>query len=329
MATIEDVAKRAGVSVATVSRVINGTGVVSDERAAQVRAAIEELDYRPNTSGRNLRRGETRTLLVICAVALEPVLGGIHDAAEELGYRVVVNYIGRKREKSAPYFNEMFYGNVDGAILYSAFYNDPELFKIARTLPVVQCCSFLDIPNAFRVSIDEERAGYDMTMHLIGQGFRRIGLATLDLPGVAESFAGKRERGYRRALEQSGLPYDQALVLNCHTGYETSLALGRQFAAMANRPDAVFCVQDILAMGVIQALRDGGLSVPGDVAVAGFDDLEVATLCRPRLTTIAQPFRELGSAATKTLVSLIRGETAAGRDIFLRHELIVRESTTR
>jgi hypothetical protein len=134
LATIEDVAKRAGVSVATVSRVINGSGVVSPERAAHVRAAIDEMNYRPNTSGRNLRRGETKTLLVICSVALDPVLNGVHDAAEAMGYQVAVNYIGRKREKNVAYFNDMFYGNVDGVLLYSAFYNDTELFKLSRNI---------------------------------------------------------------------------------------------------------------------------------------------------------------------------------------------------
>jgi LacI family repressor for deo operon, udp, cdd, tsx, nupC, and nupG len=329
VATIEDVARRAGVSVATVSRVINGSGTVSAERAALVRAAIEEMDYRPNSSGRNLRRAETKTLLVICSVALDDVLNGIHDAAGELGYRVVVNYIGRSRERMASYFDALFYGNVDGALLYSAFYNDNDLIKLSRTIPVVQCCSYLEIPNAFRVSIDEEKAAYDVTTHLIMLGCRRIGLASPDLPGAQEAFPAKRERGYRRALAEHGITYDPSIVLRCVTSYDKAYRIGQRFAALEKPVDALFCLQDILAVGVLQALKDAGISVPRDMALAGFDNFELSRLCRPRLTTISQPFYELGSVAAKMLVSRIRGEVATGQDVYLRHELIVRESSIR
>lgn len=328
MATIEDVAKRSGVSVATVSRVINGSGVVSERLSGRVHEAIAELDYRPNFSGRNLRLGETRTLLVICSVALDVVLDGVYAAADELGYRVIVHYIGGARQRRA-YIDEWFYGNVDGAILYSAFFPDEELTKISRTLPLVQLCGYLDLPNAFRVSIDEERAAYDMTDLLLRRGFRRIGLATADIPGAQETFYHKRERGYRQALRDHGMPCDESLVLRSATGFEYGLELGRRFAGLSYPPDCIFCVQDILAMGVVRALQDAGLRVPEDVAVAGFDDLDIAALCRPLLTTVAQPFASMGDAAVRLLVSQLHGENAAGQQVFLWHELIERESTKR
>lgn len=327
MATIEDVAKRAGVSVATVSRVINGTGVVSAKRAESVRSAVEELDFRPNASGRNLRRGETKTLLVICSVAINEVLNGIYDAAKGLGYRVIVNYISRSREQATSYFDEFFTGNVDGALLFGPFYDGTELTKIARRIPMVQCCGYLDIPNAFRVSIDEEKASYDITRHLIDQGRRRIGLITLDMPGITEGFFIKREQGYRRALAESGIPYDPSIVKKCTTGYHNGYEIGKSFVEMEQKVDALFSVQDIMAYGALQAILDAGLSVPGDIAVAGFDDIEIAQLSRPPITTISQPFYELGSVAARMLVSLIKGEVTTGEDLYLPHELIVRGST--
>lgn len=328
MATIEDVAKRSGVSVATVSRVINGTGVVSDRLSRRVREAITELDYRPNFSGRNLRLGATRTLLVICSVALDVVLDGVYAAAEELGYRVIVHYIGGNRQRKA-YVDEWFYGNVDGAILYSAFHPDEELTKISRTLPVVQLCGYLQLPDASRVSIDEEGAAYDMTLLLLRRGYRRVGLATVDIGGAQETFAIQRERGYRRALADHGMACDQSLVLRCPTGFENGQELGRRFAALAQRPDCIFCVQDILAMGVVRALQDAALRVPEDIAVAGFDDLEIAGLCRPLLTTVRQPFAQMGDAAVRLLVSRLQGGGTTGRDVILPHALVERDSTKR
>ncbi len=327
MATIEDVAKRSGVSVATVSRVINGTGVVSAKLSKRVHDAIEELNYRPNFSGRNLRLNETRTLLVICSVALDVILDGIYAAADELGYRVIVHYIGGCRQHR-PYIDEWFYGNVDGALLYAAFYPDEELGRISRTLPLVQCCSYLELPNVARVSIDEEGAAFDMTDRLLSRGFR-VGMASMVAPDAQETFVHKRERGYRRALEARGVAFDPDLVLRCPSTYENNYALGRRLAALRDRIDCVFCVHDRQAMAVVCALQDMGLQVPQDMAVAGFDDMEMAKLCRPRLTTIAQPFSQIGNAALRLLVSQIRGEDVAGREVFLRHELIERDSTRR
>lgn len=325
--TIEDVAIRAGVSVATVSRVLNNSHMVSSQKVERVLAAVKELNYQPNALGRSLRRSESKVILVVCPVVNDEVLQGIHDAAKELEYGVIINYVGPKRDLIAPYFENFHFGYVDGAILFGAFYRSMELKKIAEQLPIVQCCGHMDLPNSFRVSIDDEKAAYDMTSHIISTGKKKIGLITLDYKDIDEPVFSKREKGYKQALADNNIPFDPELRKVTFTSFESGYETCNQLLEQNNRPDAIFCVTDMLAFSAIRAIQDAGLSVPRDIAVGGFDNREITEICNPKITTIAQPFYEMGQVAFSMLVSKIKGDITVGRKVMMNHELIIRGST--
>jgi LacI family repressor for deo operon, udp, cdd, tsx, nupC, and nupG len=326
MTTISDVATRAGVSIATVSRVLNNSYIVSSEKKIRVTEAIEALNYKPNVYGRNLRRNETKLVLVVCSTLIEEIMNGIQDVAKELDYDIILNYTG-SRNKNLDSIKFLQNGLVDGVIYSSLFFADEELIKISRQFPVVQCGELLDIPNSFLVSTRDDEASYNMVCHLINQGKKRIGLVTLEGAEALCRFAREREKGYKRALADFNLPDDPALIYRGDISFESGADAAKYFIHMKESPDAIFCVQDNPAVGCINALKTAGISVPKDIAVAGFDNAEISEACDPPLTTVAQPFYEIGRETMKTLVSLIKGEISIGRHILLDSEIIIRDST--
>ncbi|MBP2643537.1 MAG: transcriptional regulator, LacI family [Firmicutes bacterium] len=328
MVTIADVAAMAGVSVATVSRVLNNSYIVSPEKRARVTEAIEALNYKPNVYGRNLRRTESKLILVVCSTVIEEIMNGIQDTAKDLGYDIVLNYTG-SRKKSLDSIKFLQNGLVDGVIYSNLFFADEELINISRQFPVVQCGELLDIPNSFLVSNRDEEAAYNIVHHLISQGKKRIGLVTLSDAEASCHFSKEREKGYIRALTDFNIPYDPELIRRGDMSFEYGLEAANYFLQMKNRPDAIFCVQDIPAVGCINAIKSAGVAIPDDIAVAGFDNVELAEMCDPPLTTVAQPFYEIGRETMRTLVSLIKGEITIGRHILLDSELIIRGSTVK
>jgi LacI family repressor for deo operon, udp, cdd, tsx, nupC, and nupG len=330
MPTIQDVAKAAGVSIATVSRVINSPATVSTDKVKRVKSAIEELNYYPNSSGRNLRRSETKTLLMICAATISDVLDGAYEAAARQGYRIVATYADRRQlARGMSYFNELFMGNVDGAILFSALRSDESLVRLCQTVPIVQCSSFLDLPNASSVSTDEEAAAYDAVSHLIETGKRRIGIITQEImPGAEDSYYTRRERGYRRALMDAGLPVKPERMVRVPGGVQNGYSAGRQLLS-EQKVDGIFGVQDTLAFGALVAAQRLGLSIPEQVGIVGIDNTGFSQLSDPGLTTVEQSFHEMGQVAVNMLIEQIRGEMEVKRNVYLQHRLLVRGSTVR
>ncbi|MDD2955933.1 MAG: LacI family DNA-binding transcriptional regulator [Oscillospiraceae bacterium] len=329
MPTIQDVAKAAGVSIATVSRVINSPATVSVDKVKRVKSAIDELNYYPNSSGRNLRRSATKTLLMICAATISDVLDGAYEAAARQGYRIVATYADRRQlAKGMSYFNELFMGNVDGAILFSALRSDENLAKLCQTVPIVQCSSFLDLPNASSVSTDEEAAAYDAVTHLLETGKRRIGLITQEnLPGAEDSYYIRRERGYCRALADAGIPIRQEMIFRTPGGVKNGYYAGKQL--LKDKADGIFGVQDTFAYGALVAAQRMGLSIPEQVGIVGIDNTGISQLSDPGLTTVQQSFYEMGQVAVNMLIEQIRGEMDVKRNVYLQHRLLVRGSTVR
>lgn len=327
VASIQDVAEKAGVSVATVSRVINGNCRVRPETREAVCEAMKYYSYSPNFSARNLRRTETKTVLVLMSTIVNPFLAkivkSIEDVGMEKGYHTMIctTYDDAKREEI--YIDLLRKRFADGAILMGTRLKAIELRKLIQNVPLVQCSEFvpdLEIPY---ITIDNRTAGYDAVKHLIERGRKRIVHITAD-KGFSSSQL--RLEGYCDALKEAGIPYDPKLIVTGNYGYRNSLSLMRDLIRSGVTFDGVFANSDRMAAGAIRAAEEAGLSVPNDVSVVGFDNTDVSYLVSPGITSVSQSGKEMGEAAAKILWKMIEGKEVC-RQIILPHQLMIREST--
>lgn len=330
MKTIREVAAMANVSVATVSRVLNDSGIVSYKARAAVLRAIRETDYSPNLLGRSLRRTETRIVLVLLPTIANPfysgVVKGMEEIASEYGYNVMMCDTASDPEKEKLYTDLLRNRLADGIIFLSPEMKSNELSELAGQLPVVQCSEYKEEAGISTVAIDNSKAAYTAICHLINMGHKRISMISVKNDLIS---ARKREEGYRAALMDHGIRYDAGLIEYGDYSFKSGIRAGNTIIYMKERPTAVFAISDIMAIGAIKAVREAGLQVPNDIAVMGFDNISFSSMCSPTLSTISQPRYDIGSIAMKLLVKQLENGLAARETIFLEHELIIRESTMR
>lgn len=330
MATIKDVARLAGVSTTTVSHVINETRFVSDELRGRVLEAMEELNYHPNALARGLRLGETKTIGLVAPDNSNPffaeVARTIEDIGFENGYSVILCNSDNNLDKEAAYINVLIAKRVDGVIFIAAGSKHEHLHELTtRGIPVV--VADRNIPQAWAdvVLVNNEQGGHDATRYLISLGHRRIACITgpSDLTPSAD-----RVRGYRRALKESGVSVEEALIVPGDFLYQGGEAAMAQLLRLDRPPSAVFACNDVMAIGALRALRSAGLQVPSDISIIGFDDIEIASAVSPALTSVAQPIVELATLATQLLMSRIRNdqEDEPKQRIVLDTKLVVRDS---
>lgn len=330
MATIQDVAKAAGVSVATVSRVLNGSSAVSEKTKEVVLDVIKKLDYQPNLLGRNLRRLKTKMILVLLPNIANPfysrVVKGIEDISHKNGYNVMLCNTDSDRNREKVYLELLYSRLADGVIFMSPEIGKDELSEIAHKFPVVQCCEYKEGASASYISIDNFNAAYTAVKHLVDCGYQRIGMISADNRFLSTV---QREAGYRKALEDSSLKYDAGYIRYGDYGFKSGKTAAEQLLNLEKRPDAIFAISDIMAVAAIKAVREKGLRVPDDVAVMGFDNISFASMCDPMLTTISQPKYFLGCIAMELLLKQIYEGTKETRSVLLEHELIIRDSTAK
>ena len=304
MTTIKDVANRAGVSFKTVSRVINGHPNVSDAMRERVSRAIEELDYRPNILARNMRIQKTEYIgLITDQIITTPFSGAIIKGAHEAAWNrnmilLTINTDGQK-ELEAEAVKMLLERQVAGIIFAAMFHQKVEPPSNISDVPCILVDCFA--PRAALPSIvpDEMQGGYDATEHLLERGHRRIAMINgmFGYPGTIG-----RLSGYRKALEKHGVSYDDDLVSFGGWWQEDGYEVARKILGGSNRPTAIFCGNDRIAMGVYDALRELDLRIPEDVAVVGFDNMEViAAHLKPALTTMALPYYAMGQRAIECL----------------------------
>lgn len=327
MATIVDVANRAGVSVATVSRVLNSNHIVTKEKRNRVYKAIEELNYQPRTTQRNSKATDRKIIVVLTTAAIEEMISGIYDSAGELNYEVVISY-ATKRKKNIESIEVFNSEPVAGVIVLNVPLKKEELSEISAKVPVIQCLQAVELEETFLVAIDDEKATYDSVKRLIQRGRKRIGfIGLLDDEELVPYFSRERYRGYRRALDEFGIEFDSRLVKYSDLTYDSGVEIAKEFLSMEEKPDAIFSVQDTMAVACINVFKEKGLSIPQDVAISGFDNSEISQIVNPQLTTIEQPFYEIGYETVNMLDSLIKGNISTGRRLLINYKLIEREST--
>lgn len=331
MATMADVAREAGVSVATVSRLLNKEANVSPETAARVYGAIEKLSYEPNLLARNLRKNESRVVLILSPNVTNPyyarILAGIGDAAAERGYSALIYNTADDHDRELEALEMLKKRRADGAILMASNMDCDWLLPYAGEYCLVQCSEYgpqVDIPH---VSIDNYLAALHTMEYLIGLGHQRIAMISSENQYISTS---QRLQGYRHALEQHGLDLNPDYVRFASRDYsfKSGKLKARELIALDPRPTAIFCISDTLALGAVTSIKEMGLRVPEDMTVIGFDDVEHTTMLHPYITTVAQPCYELGRESFQLLYAQMAQEKEIPRQIILEHELIIRESSS-
>ncbi|MBU3077905.1 LacI family DNA-binding transcriptional regulator [Sphingomonas quercus] len=323
---MKDVARDLGMSVATVSRVLSQPELVSAATAARVREAIDRLGYRPNLTARDLRRQETRIILVVVP-RLSPffldVLRGAEAAAHEQGYTVLMAYSGGNPHREGRFLDQVLSRRADGAILVTSVDAAALAARGPALPPVVAALEPVDGLGLPTVRVDNVAAAMAATDYLVTLGHRRI--AHISGPDDVP-MAQHRAEGFGLAIARAGLD-DGA----CHRiAGDFTLASGER--AMARlltrnpRPTAVFVANDEMAVGAVQVIRKAGLTVGDDISVIGFDDQRIANLYEPSLTTVHVPTADLGHEAVMQLVEAMAGRPAA-RDIVLTTRLVIRDTT--
>jgi len=324
--TLEMVAKEAGVSMATVSRIINGTATVSAERRGAVEKAIAKFKFRPNPAARGLAMGRSTTIGVITQAIDSPFYGeglrGIEHYLQQHGYAALFMSGNWNEEDEARCVRELLARRVDGIIIFSGRLKDSELSAYAKKVPIVLSGRSLKASGVFSLPIDDRKGAVLATKHLIDLGHKRIGF----IAGILRHpDAEERHSGYRGALQDAGIAYDPKLVVpgDFHEegGVDATLRLISSKAPFT----ALFCVNDQTAHGACLALHRHNLSVPGDVSVVGFDDLPSSSYRVPPLTSVRQSVRTLGESSAEAMLQLLKKERP---HVSLPSvELIVREST--
>jgi LacI family repressor for deo operon, udp, cdd, tsx, nupC, and nupG len=330
--TIQDVAREANVSAATVSRVLSSPERVSKITRERVLAAVSATGYTINQAARSLRLRNARTILMAAPNIGNPyystILDAVIRAGSERGYSILVaTRIGGDPDRwLADYLHS---NRADGLLLFDG---SLDTFGInARNeegpnLPLVAAYDEIPDPRVNSVLIDNRAAAARATRHLIGLGHRQIG--HLMSPSRNKSFH-ERRLGFEQAMREAGLPIRPEWMMQGDHTLATGIAAGEQLLALRERPTAMFCGNDEMAIGLIHRLRLAGLDCPRDLSVIGFDDIAVAAYAAPPLTTMRQPREDIGRFATNTLIDIIEG-VIPGDDpvhVTLRAELVVREST--
>lgn len=325
--TIREIGERAGVSIATVSRALNGTGPVSEPTMHKIRSAMEALGYQAPAAS---KQPSKRVILASFPDMVNPfnadMIKGITDAASRYGYRVVF-YVNENYSIDAGYEFLEQAEPCDGLILAHTLPDQQRLVQLAMKKPVVMCSEHISGCIVPYVAIDDYAAACTAVEYLISSGRKKIACVNSSLNN---NYAIHRERGYRACLEKAGLPVREDWVLHLPS-VDFSAALGSMGALMAGeeRPDAVFCVSDVFAASVIRYCTAHGIRVPQDVSVIGFDDIPLATMVTPTISTVRQPTYQMGLQACNILIQQIENpqQPPAKSAIILNTDLIIRAST--
>ena len=339
--TIHEVARAASVSPSTVSNLLNGrTQRMQPATQARIETAIRKLGYHPSRVARQLRTGQVRAIGLVVPSVGNPFWGALarhlEAAALTEGYHVLLCNSERDPERERSYLEELWADGIRGVVLCSSLpsldHVTPLLERGLRLVAFDRMAQAGDPPSLVNVTVDNAVGAQLATEHLLQLGHRRIAFISGSLGSINRK---ERFRGFRAALEQAGLDPDAALVspdaATTQFGDVEAAELGRAAATELLRgrrkPTAIVAINDMCALGVCRGIRDAGLEVARDVSVVGFDDILLAELYAPPLTTVHQPLPEMAAAAFDHLRARIEGSATAGQSLLLRPHLVVREST--
>ncbi len=326
--TIADVARAAGVSLQTVSRAMNNKGEISEDTRQRVLDTSRRLGYRPSMLARGLVTRTTLTIgLVVPDIAnpfFSEIARGAEDAAHAAGYSLLLGNSIENPDREADVLRTLEEKCVDGIVLCSSRLSQVELASLVDRLPALVLINRPAVDtNAGAVAVDDEAGAAAGTRHLLRGGRRAAGF--LAGPQGSHS-AQERARGYARAVAEAGLAFDASRSRTCQPYLEGGREAMQALLAEHPETDAVFCYNDLVAVGALQACSAAGRRVPEDVAVVGCDDILLAGLVTPALTTLGVDKREVGAAATRLLLERLKGSSGQPREVLFSPTLIVRAS---
>ncbi len=327
MVSIKDVARAAGVSTATVSRVLSNGAHVRPEVRKRVMEVVEQLAYRPNLLARSLRSQQSSTIGLIVSDIRNPFFTAmsraVEDTAYEQGFSLMLCNTDENSEKEAIYLNLMHDQNVAGVIFSPTLHMATNFNASQITFPTVVVDRAITDADVDAVLLDNVDAAHRLTTHLIDCGYRNIGI----LYGETSTTGRERYRGFEKALRAHNLlpvaEHVKAVQPKIETGYAATLKMLDTGQSL----DALFTTNSLLAAGALQAIRERNLTIPGDLALVTFDETTWASLVQPPLTLIAQPTYEIGKTATELLLQRIADPHRATRQVIMKGQLLVRGST--
>jgi len=328
LVNIKEVAKAAGVSASTVSRALTGKIPVSEDARIRVMAAVEKMNYQPNAFAQGLKGGRIQTIGLVIpnvrSLVFPAAIRGIEDTAGQHGYTVVLCNTDENIEKERFYIENLRRRLIDGFIFSTARPGHEYLLDLpSEGVPVV--FMIRQLGKAINtVVLDNEGGAYEAIRYMLSRGLKNIALinGSLDLPLYRH-----RYEGYLRALQEAGAAEPADMVVHGISGWDDGYQVMKELLDKGHRPDAVFATSDPKAMGIIRAIRDIGLRVPQDISVMGFDNLDFSSQIDPPLTTVAQPFYEMGVRACRRLIQMIeKGQNSRPKVEILSAQLVVRKS---
>ncbi|MGC8611812.1 MAG: LacI family DNA-binding transcriptional regulator [Athalassotoga sp.] len=325
--SIKDVAKVAGVSISTVSRVLNESQNVSAELKQKVLDAVQNLGYRSNTIARALKGMPTKTLGLLIPTIENPffpsMVRGVQDEAHRNGYSVFLCNTDGSRIIEETQFKLLLDKKVDGIILVASKYTTRYL-KNGMEFPIVMIDRYVNSPNFSYVTVDHTIGIRLAIEHLYSLGHRKIAFLGSKL---LSSGARERFQSYKRYIEEFKMKFDDSLIILGEYTYESGIKMVEELMKRKVKFDSILCGNDLIAFGVIEGLKKYGIKVPKDVSVVGYDDITFSSYHNPKLTTIRQPTYEVGQMATRIVIDMISGVDRRVKHIKIEPSLVIRETT--
>jgi LacI family transcriptional regulator len=331
--TIYDLARKLNISIATVSRALKDDPVVSKKTKKKISDLAVEMGYRSNHFARNLRNQKTNTIGVIVprlnSYFMSTVIAGIESVANREGYNLIISQSSESFDKEVGSAKTMFNNRVDG-LLVSLSYDTEDLHHFEpffkRKIPLIFFDRVVEHENCTYILIDNRKAAYDATAHLVKQGCKRIVHITAT---PRRNVYIDRLQGYKHALLDNGIPFKDEYVIIGNLSQESGVIAANEILKMNPLPDGVFVANDNCAVGCMMVLKQAGIKIPGDIAFVGFNNDPVSKVIEPNLTTINYPGYEMGEVAARNLINHLNGVVAihAINTTILRSELIVRNSS--
>ncbi|PSW25891.1 HTH-type transcriptional repressor PurR [Photobacterium swingsii] len=329
MATIKDVARMAGVSTTTVSHVINKTRFVAEATQKKVLTAVDELNYAPSAVARSLKCNTTRTIGMLVTKSTNPffaeVVHGVEEYCYKEGYTLILCNTEGNLSKQRDYLRMLAEKRVDGLMVMCSDLDQRllDLLERQNDLPMVVMDWGPESPHTDKIQDNAAIGGYVAIKHFIENGHTKIGC----LSGHNEkSTCRERLKGFQKAMDEANLSVNEDWVIEGDFECETAVKAAEQFIAMKERPTAIFCFNDIMAMAMISTFVQHGIRVPEDISIIGYDNIELAPFFSPPLTTIHQPKRRLGKTAIEILMERVKDKKHENRIFEMSPELVVRKS---
>lgn len=332
--TIYDIARALDISPATVSRGLKDHPGIKKDTKKRILEAAMQMGYQHNTFARNLRVKRTNTIGVVIprlnSYFMSTVIAGMEKVANDRGYILIISQSQESVKKEIASVNTMFNSRVDG-LLVSLAYDTENLdhfnAMLKKEIPIIFFDRVATHTKCTSIVIDNIKAGYDATQHLIEQGCKRIVYVGGSL---SRNVYADRLKGYRQALAENNIPYDASLVMTNNLSEQSGIEAARQIMQMNPLPDGLFSANDTAAVAAIGELKQAGIKVPEQIAVVGFNNDPISRVVEPNLTTVHYPGHEMGEIAATTLLNtLMKMPSAKLNTLVLRHNLIVRQSSLR